>query len=135
MKLITKDTDYGIIALKFLAENREKTYSVSDMAKVLDVPKPFLRKILQKLARAGILRSHKGKGGGFSLGIEAKDISVLDVMAAFQGNFELSQCVLNKKVCPRIPECVLRKKIIYIQQLLQDELKGINIGQLVKEEE
>jgi len=134
MKLITRDTDYAIRALVKMGSSNRPLYSVAELAEGLNIPRPFLRKILQKLAAAGILNSYKGKGGGFSLAKDQNGIYLTQVMKAFQGEFELSGCIFKKAVCPSAERCVLRKKIMSIQNMVQDELEKITIGQLVKEE-
>ena len=58
MKLITRDTDYAIRALSCIAADKEKVYTVTELTKSLDVPRPFLRKILQILNHKGLLKSH-----------------------------------------------------------------------------
>ena len=67
MKLITRDTDYAIRAITYMAKHKESRVSVKELVKNLKVPRPFLRKILQVLDKKGLLRSYKGKGGGFLL--------------------------------------------------------------------
>ena len=64
MKLITKDTDYALKALCYIAKSSKEIISVKELVKCLDVPNPFLRKVLQVLNRHKLLRSYKGKGGG-----------------------------------------------------------------------
>ncbi|MGM0366556.1 MAG: RrF2 family transcriptional regulator [Actinomycetota bacterium] len=134
MKLITRDTDYAIRALKKIGEESNAVYPVAELAEKLKIPRPFLRKILQKLASEGIMNSYKGKGGGFSLARDVDDIYVTQVMEAFQGEFELSECIFKKGICPSADSCVMRKKIMSIQDLVQNELEKITIGQLIKEE-
>ena len=71
MKLLTRNTDYGIRALCFIAKAKDKIVPVPELVKALRIPKPFLRKILQLLTKNGFVKSYKGMGGGFSLAIPA----------------------------------------------------------------
>lgn len=134
MKLITKDTDYAIRALKRMARQDKEAYSVAFLAREMSLPKPFLRKILQKLAAANLLNSYKGRGGGFTLAGNADDMYVTQVMRVFQGKFSLIDCLFQKQVCPSSERCVLRQKIQSLQQMVKKELEQISIGQLEKEE-
>ena len=84
LKLITRDTDYAIKALKCIAAKRSETMSVSGLSKRLEMPRSFLRKILQLLNKKGVLKSSKGKGGGFSLNMPADAISVFSLVEIFQ---------------------------------------------------
>ena len=54
-------------------------------------PAPFLGKVLQKLARAGILRSRRGRGGGFVLGRPASEVTLADVVLAVEGADDLAK--------------------------------------------
>ncbi|MBU2258562.1 MAG: Rrf2 family transcriptional regulator, partial [Candidatus Omnitrophica bacterium] len=65
MKLITRDTDYALRALCFIAKNKDKVTPAPELVAKLKIPRPFLRKILQSLDKNGLLKSYKGKGGGF----------------------------------------------------------------------
>ncbi len=131
MKLITRDTDYALRSVCFIAQNRLKLFSVSSLVRELKVPGPFLRKLLQVLRNKGVLSSSKGKGGGFSLAKDPKDIFLWDIMKIFQGEFCLNECFLRKRVCPNIKNCILRKKITKIEANVARELKGINIDCLL----
>lgn len=131
MKLITRDTDYAIRALCYSVLCKDKKVSVRGIVKELDVPRPFMRKILQALNKEGILKSYKGKGGGFELSRLPGDIILLDLMKIFQGPFKLNECRLKNKKCPRIKKCLLNKKIKKIEGHIIKELKKITIGSLI----
>lgn len=131
MKLITRDTDYALRALCFIAKNKKKLFCVSYLVKKLKIPGPFLRKLLQVLHHNGILSSFKGREGGFSLAKKPKDIFLWDIMTIFQGEFCLNECFLQKRVCPNIKNCILRKKITKIEAHVARELKGISIDCLL----
>jgi len=131
MKLITRDTDYALRAICYIAESKKRLSSVSSLVKDLGVPGPFLRKLLQVLRNKGILRSYKGKGGGFSLAKNPRKILIWDIMLIFQGEFCLNECFLKRRRCPNIKDCLLRKKITKIEASVARELKDINIGCLI----
>ena len=59
MKLITRNTDYAIRALCYIAEQKQEVISADRLVKSLEIPRPFLRKILQTLTKAGLLNSSK----------------------------------------------------------------------------
>lgn len=131
MKLITRDTDYAIRAIAYMAKNKGKRISVKELVKSLKVPRPFLRKILQILDKKTILRSYKGKGGGFLLNARPREIFLLDLIKVFQGGFNLNECFLKKHACPHTKNCRLRKKIDKIEAYVRKELKKINIAYLL----
>ncbi|MBU1727648.1 MAG: Rrf2 family transcriptional regulator [Candidatus Omnitrophica bacterium] len=131
MKLITRDTDYAVRALCFIAKKRGEIVAASQLVKELKIPRPFLRKILQVLNRKGVLNSYKGIGGGFLLAIPAERIYLLDLVKIFQGQFKLNDCLFKKKICPNINTCNLRKKIMNIQNYALKELRPVSIACLI----
>ena len=81
--LLTRKAWYGLIAVKHLAEQpRQNSFSAKDLANSYGFPQEALAKILQGLARAGLLLSHHGIKGGYTLVRDPDQISVLDVIKA-----------------------------------------------------
>ena len=132
MKLITRDTDYAIRALSCIAGTDNGKAAVSDLVKNLEIPRPFLRKILQVLTKKGFLKSFKGKGGGFALTKKPDKINVFQLIEAFQGSFQLSEHVLKGKNCPRVKTCYLKKRMDKIEKDVINELKSVTIKSMVK---
>ncbi|MBC8473200.1 MAG: Rrf2 family transcriptional regulator [Candidatus Omnitrophica bacterium] len=134
MNFILRDTDYAIRALVYIAKMAKKKkaiFTVDEIVRKEDLPERFLRRILQKLAKKGLLCSHKGKEGGFSLTKSPKDIKLTDIIKVFQGDVDLTNCFLKGKICPEIKTCALRKKLKEIGRGLDRELKAITIASLV----
>lgn len=132
MKLITRDADYAIRAVTEVARKGENIVTVNELIKELKVPKPFLRKLMQVLNREGVIKSYKGRAGGFKLVKSPKKVSVLDLVEIFQGKFQLSQCMTGKRPCPNRMVCKLRKKLSSLERATKKELQGITIGYLTK---
>ena len=133
MKLITRDTDYAVRALCYMAEKEDGKASAAELVSEIRIPRPFLRKILQALNREGILRSSKGKGGGFELARQPNEISVNDVINVFQGKMSLNECTFKKKKCPNTKNCALRRKIDVIENFALEQFKKLNIQTLTGE--
>jgi Rrf2 family protein len=132
MKLITRDTDYAIRALCFMAEHRKKRVSVAELVKRLKIPRPFLRKILQILNKKRLLKSYRGQDGGFALALPPNKIFLDKLIEIFQGKFKFNNCILRKNICPEMKTCPLRKKIESIERDLTAELKSISIALLLE---
>ena len=118
MKLITRDTDYAIRALNYIVCNEGRIISITELVRELDMPKPFLRKVLQLLGINGILKSYKGKNGGFELAREPDKIFLLDLMQIFQGPFKISECLFKKNICPDQQDCILKIEIDSIEKMV-----------------
>ncbi len=131
MKLITRNTDYAIRALCCIGEKKQEVISADQLVKFLEMPRPFLRKILQTLNKEGLLNSSKGKGGGFTLAISLEKISLIDVMKIFQGPIRLTEHKFKKSDCPNISDCLLKKKIDEIEKEVILRLKTITLESLL----
>lgn len=132
VKLISRNTDYAIRAICYMAKERDKVISASELVNALKIPRPFLRKILQGLNKEGVLISNKGKGGGFRLGRPASKILLLDIMEVFQGPFRLNECMFKKEICPNRKSCWLKKKLGLIEDMVISELRTITIESILK---
>ena len=133
MKLLTRDTDYAVRTLGCIAAAKENTVTVTDIAKKLNMPRSFLRKILQMLSNKELLKSFKGAGGGFSLAVEPEEITIFSIIEIFQGPFQLMEHVFRGKECPEIKkDCPLKKKMDKIEEELIIKLKSITITDLLK---
>lgn len=79
---------------------------IKQISKDLDLPTPFLAKILQQLAKQKILKSLKGPGGGFSLLKDPKKITILDIVRTIDGEEIFTNCLIHNTTCT----CVDKKK-------------------------
>ncbi|MDD2751832.1 MAG: Rrf2 family transcriptional regulator [Candidatus Omnitrophica bacterium] len=132
MKLLTRDTDYAARALLFFAQQERKIIPVSVLVKELKTPRPFLRKILQQLSKAKILKSFKGNHGGFVLVKQPEKIFLVDLIRIFQGPIEINECIFKKKICPNRNFCILRNRISRIEEHVINELREITVGSLLR---
>ncbi len=133
MKLITRDTDYALRALRYIAQNKERIVSATELVEELKIPRPFLRKLLQILNKEGLLESSKGQGGGFRLAYSARKISLVDLIEIFQGELTLNECSFKKLLCPNTKTCLLRKKLDRIEKYVIKELDSITLASLIGE--
>jgi Rrf2 family transcriptional regulator, cysteine metabolism repressor len=132
MQLLTRESDYALRALLYMGQSKKSTMSVTELIEKLKMPKAFMRKILQKLEKAGFLISKKGNKGGFTLKKKSEAIFIIDVMKAFQGKVSLLNCVLKSKICPSKKSCPLRKKIMSIEEKVILELGSVTLAGLLK---
>jgi len=130
MKLITRNTDYALRVLLYMAHDTETMFTAAQLIGKLKIPGPFLRRLLQDLGKHGILQSYKGKNGGFSLKIAPEKIRVLDVMRIFQGNVEITNCMFKKSLCPDKRRCPLRVKVNAIEKKVIADFSSITIASL-----
>lgn len=130
MKLMTKNTDYAMRALCYIARHQhsEKAVTLGELSRKFKIPLPFLRKILQLLHKKGILKAYKG---GFLLARPAEKIYLLELREIFRGPIEISQCFIRKRLSADRTASLLRKKIAQMEKYLIGELKAITIKLLL----
>ena len=131
--LITRKTEYAIRALRSLADDGRRKVAVSQLSRELEIPRPYLRGILQTLRKKGLLYSYRGRGGGFKLARPASEIRVVDLVRIFQGPVTFDRCVFKKRVCPDIQRCVLREEIKSMEREIAGRLSSITIESLSHE--
>lgn len=95
-----------------------------------DVPPAFLAKIVQALARGGLVRTHPGARGGVSLARAASAISLRDVIEAAEGPLALNRCVVAAGACPRDRGCPVHPVWVRLQRLLARELEAVSMAEL-----
>ena len=131
MKLITRDTDYAIRALCYIAKHKKEVVTAKELVGKLKIPRPFLRKIMQILNKEGILKSYKGRVGGFKLATVPARIYILDLMEVFQGPFVLNEHVFINSPCPHSGVCKLKRKVDKIEFYIKGELGDITLKDLL----
>ncbi len=131
MKL-TRGGEYGIRGVLYLAQQDDgKVSMLSAIADSQDVPPRFLAKIFQALAKAGIVKSHRGAKGGFSLARPAAEISIKDVIEAVEGPIHLNVCLMEPGECNRTALCPMHAVWEQAQDQMMAVLARANFGELV----
>jgi Rrf2 family iron-sulfur cluster assembly transcriptional regulator len=119
---LTREGEYGIRSVLHLAACGDGGVASSEeIARQQDIPLCFLRKILQALARSGLVRSRRGAHGGFALATPADSITLLSVIEAVEGPVMLNTCVLGVGECQRERVCPVHP----LWREAQDRLVGV----------
>lgn len=126
MLKLTKKADYGLIALCHLA-SVGRAASAKDIAAGYGIPLPLLSKILQKLARTGLLTSEQGTHGGYRLARDARDITTLEVIRAIDGPIILTHCFTEHAACDQSPRCPVREPLRKVHEGILRLLASITI--------
>src|ERR1700722_4963065 len=142
MLRLTKKADYGLMALKYLAEQAELrpaaqsdkgiAQSAKDIAEAYHIPPQLLAKILQTLAKAGLLVSHAGTNGGYSLAKTAKDLSAFEVIRAIDGPLFITSCITIHGVCDLTSTCTIKEPLRKVNDSIKELLSGISIADLTE---
>jgi Rrf2 family protein len=135
MLKLTKKADYGLMALKYLAEHPEAVaQSAKDVADAYGIPAQLLAKILQQLTKKGLLRSHAGMNGGYALARDAREISAYEVILAIDGPFFITSCTKGTKACELTPSCTIKEPLARVNETIAGVLKSISIQDLAEHE-
>ena len=133
--MLSNTSTYAIRALIYLALYASPTSKVGikRISEELDIPTPFLGKILQVLVKSGILDSTKGPHGGFFLNKPALDISIMEVIDLIDGVESFEQCVIRTSACSEENPCSLHHKISPYRQGMRSLLQTESIADLAGE--
>lgn len=129
---ITRQADYAVRAVLHLARlGSTERAATSMIAEKQHIPPSFLAKIISQLSIAGLLHTSRGARGGVTLGREAKDITLLEVVEAIDGPIRLNECVGEDGVCTFKDHCPLRPVWCDAQDELVTRLRNTNFEQLM----
>ncbi|MEN8201736.1 MAG: Rrf2 family transcriptional regulator [Bacteroidota bacterium] len=133
--MLSNTCKYAIRAVIYLAlfSSRDKKVGIKEMAEELDIPSPFLGKILQQLTRHHILGSTKGPHGGFYLNKPAIDISLMEIIELIDGDDIFNICVIRTSKCSHTNPCSLHDKISHLRNEERMLYSTQSIADLVSE--
>ncbi len=131
--MITRETDYAIRAMLYLAQQQHtEVVSTTMLAREMDIPYRFLRRILRRLGGVGFVASTRGARGGLRLAQPAEDISLLDIIRAVDPNtIMLNACLVDSSICQRSPTCVVHAELSGIQEDLLQRMASAKLSGLV----
>lgn len=133
--LLSKTAEYGIRAVLYIALNQtraknfQRRLTTKDIAKNLKVPYHFLAKVIQKLVKAGIIHSKRGKNGGFILKKTPGKVKLLDIFVALEGEDLLKNCVLGLPNCSDKSPCPVHS----YWKSIREEIKRMLSDKTLKE--
>jgi len=135
MLKLTKKADYGLIAMRHLAQHSERgACSAKDLASIYGMPQEALAKILQRLARAELLESQFGVNGGYTLARDPRTITALEVIRAIDGPLFMTSCSTPVRGCGQSERCTIREPLRKVSRSIEKVLKRLTIWKLTDKE-
>ncbi|MGC2064288.1 MAG: Rrf2 family transcriptional regulator [Thermodesulfovibrionales bacterium] len=120
---ITQETDYAVRCILYLSRcTGESPVMIETIAAEMRIPRSFLAKILQRLARAEIVKSFRGVKGGFQLRRLPSEISLLNVVEAIEGPVAMNRCTIDPQRCNFSGTCTVHPVWQTLQELVTDYL-------------
>ncbi len=115
----TKAEEYGLLGILYLAEKEPNVITpLSEISQAQEIPEKFLAKIFQSLSRSGLVRSHRGVRGGFTLGKRPDEISIKEILESIQGPYHLLKCIPEPSLCSKAEFCSLRDLLVVAENKL-----------------
>jgi Rrf2 family protein len=131
MLKLTKKADYGLIAMRHLAEHADLgACSAKDLAEMYEIPQEALAKILQRLARYKLLISQQGTNGGYVLARDPREISALEVIRAIEGPLFITSCYAAHKACSQSSKCTVKEPLQKVSRSIEEVLGKLTIWEL-----
>jgi FeS assembly SUF system regulator len=134
---LSKLADYGIVLMTYFAGGRlrpgpkggsDVIYTSRELADESRLPLPTVSKIMKALCRSGLLMSHRGAGGGYSLAREPDVISVVDIIAAIEGPIAMTECSITAPgLCEFESACPVRSNWQRINNVVVQALAGLSL--------
>ena len=137
--LLTRKTDYALVALAGLAQQGARSCSARDLAEQLHLPLPVLRNILKLLTARGLLISTRGPSGGYRLARSPSEITLTQVFEVIEGPVQLALCCPvgadeDEPKCQLEPSCKIKGSIRRVHESLLRFLDQVTLAQIVCDE-
>jgi Rrf2 family protein len=125
--------EYAIHGLVYLAVTKsDSPVLVGDIAKAIRVPESYLRKVFQFLVRAGLVASHRGAKGGFSLARDPGEITLRDAVEAIDGTLPFYSCMKAQRKCSVTESCPVSEAFDAARQRMAEVLEATSIRDLAR---
>jgi len=134
MLRVTKLADYGIVLMTQMAcPEGQATHNARDLAREVQLPLPMVSKILKALAREGLLNSHRGIKGGYTLSKRPADVSIAEIIRALEGPIAITECTdRTHGDCGLEQQCPTRGNWHRINLAVRDALQRITLADMVQ---
>ena len=133
---LSRLSDYGIVLMALLAGRAGRAdagpYNAREVAAEAHLPLPVVSKILKGLARRGLLVSHRGAKGGYSLARPPARITAAEMIAALEGPIGLTECTVHPGACLQESNCHVREPWQRINAVVRDALVRVTLADLAQ---
>jgi len=110
MMQVSRKVDYALRAVIYLASQKNgRPVPVKEIAEHRRIPGKFLEKIIQDLIRAGVVRSHRGAHGGYTLARDPDHVSFREIIEAIEGPISINVCVTEQRDCSVLASCNMQR--------------------------
>lgn len=130
---ISEAASLALHAMSYLAvKNGAGPMSTKEIAGHFKVSEAHLSKVLQRLAKQGLVKTARGPGGGAALARKPDDITMLEIFEAIEGPIDITPCLLGKPACG-YPRCILGDLVGRVNDTVENSFAGTTLADLAKE--
>jgi Rrf2 family transcriptional regulator, iron-sulfur cluster assembly transcription factor len=130
---VTRAGEYGVLGLLCLARRPfGQVVMIEEVSREEQIPRSFLAKIFQSLARAGLVRSIRGTRGGFALARRPAAITTLEIIEAIEGRIAFQRCLQAPAECPQAGGCPLCGLFQQAQTQVKEVFARTTLARLLK---
>jgi Rrf2 family protein len=131
MLRFTKQVDYGLMAMQYVTEHQGDTpVGVKRIADKFGIPVEVLAKVLQRLAKGGLMVAQSGPGGGYRLTLSPSVMTVGQVIRVLEGPLAIVKCMVDHGDCAQASRCTLRSPARRLQAAITDLLDTMTLAEL-----
>ncbi|HLI64069.1 MAG TPA: SUF system Fe-S cluster assembly regulator [Terriglobales bacterium] len=131
---LAKLTDYGLVLMTLMARDRSPAvHTARDLAAGSRLPLPTVSKLLKQLLQSGLLVSHRGIKGGYSLARGPGEIPVAEIIASIEGPIALTECSTDiSGLCDLEECCPIKRNQRLISQVVRGALEKVTLSDLIQ---
>ncbi|MFK5956018.1 MAG: Rrf2 family transcriptional regulator [Planctomycetota bacterium] len=126
---LTKRSEYGLMALAYMAQSGDAYTSVKSIVSDLGVPRRLLAEVLKELSRANLVEAVRGPGGGYRLTQPPEDLSLARVVEILEGPVKVAECTDGGR-CDLSPSCTIQSGIHVVAQRIKSVLDTYSLAEL-----
>jgi Rrf2 family protein len=131
MLRFTKQLDYGLMAMRYIAEHQgDDAIGVRRIADEFGIPAELLAKVLQRLAKRGLLTGQTGPRGGYRLTLPLTAVTVGQVIRALEGPVAIVSCMTDHGDCAQASRCTVRRPARKLQAAITSLLDTMALAEL-----
>jgi Rrf2 family protein len=135
MLRFTKRADYGLMAIHYIAIHDDLgAVNAKRIAEEFAIPQELLAKILQRLAKQGLIVSHNGPKGGYVLTRRPAEVTIGEVIRALEGPIRIVSCLDEDSDCPQMERCSLRRPVKKVQAAITQMLDSMSLAELTSDD-
>jgi Rrf2 family protein len=136
MLKISRLTDYGLLAAVYLARHGGEVAAAREIADFYHLPLPVVTKVLKALHTGGVIRSHRGVGGGYSFERDPESVTLGQLIEVFEGPWDLVECETfddeGHATCAIRRACPSRRFLFGINHAIKGAFEQVSLGDLMR---